>query len=124
VLLSVTEQLVEERSMLPRFASGFGGGIGRTGLVCGAISGAVMSAGSRYGTGAPCEDMDRLYKIASSLVNSFTKKFGSANCRELIEADLGDPTERKRALKEGIFADKCAEFVEFCANEVASELSG
>lgn len=118
------EQLAEEGDWFSRVASGFGGGIGRTGLVCGAVAGAVMSAGSRYGTGAPDADRERLYEISASIARSFTEKFSSVNCRELIEVDLRDPAERKRANKEGIFADKCAAYVEFCANEIADALSG
>ena len=52
------------------------------------------------------------------------EKFGSANCRELIEVDLLDPAVRKRALKEGVFVEKCAAYVEYCANEIADVLSG
>lgn len=118
------EQLGEESGWLPGVASGFGGGIGRTGLVCGAIAGAVISAGSRYGTGSPDSDRDKLYEIGASIVRSFEERFGSANCRELIEVDLGDPAERKRALKEGVFVDKCAAYVEFCADEIAAVLFG
>lgn len=116
------EQLGEEGEWLPRVASGFGGGIGRTGLVCGAITGAVIAAGSRYGKGTPDSDRDRLYEIAGSLVRSFKERFGSANCRELIEVDLADPAERKRALKDGIFVDKCAGYVEFCASQIAKKV--
>jgi C_GCAxxG_C_C family probable redox protein len=116
------EQLEEGGEWLPGIASGFGGGIGRTGLVCGAITGAVIAAGSRYGSGSADFDRDRLYEIADSLVRSFEERFGSANCRELIEVDLTDPAERKRALEEGIFVDKCASYVEFCANQIAKAL--
>lgn len=116
------EQLMEEGEWLPGVASGFGGGIGRTGLVCGAITGAVIAAGSRYGRGTPDSDRDKLYEIAGSLVQSFEERFGSANCKELIEADLADPAERKRARKEDVFAKKCAAYVEFCANEIVKAI--
>jgi C_GCAxxG_C_C family probable redox protein len=101
------EQLEEEGSWLPGGASGFGGGIGRTGLVCGAIAGAVISAGLRYGTGSPDSDRDKLCELGTSIVRSFEERFGSANCR---------------ALKEGVFVDKCAAYVEFCADEIAKTL--
>jgi C_GCAxxG_C_C family probable redox protein len=124
VLLATMEQLGVEGYWLPLVASGFGGGIGRTGLVCGAIAGAVIAGGTRFGTGSPGADRDKRYEFAGSLVNSFIEEFGSTNCRELIEVDLLDPAEIKRALAEGIFASKCAAYVEFCANKVGRLGSG
>jgi C_GCAxxG_C_C family probable redox protein len=124
VLLAAMEQLGEEGDWSPGFASGFGGGIGRTGLVCGAITGAVIAAGSRYGRGSADFDRDKLYEISRSLVLSFTEEFGSSGCRELIGVDLTDKADRKRALEERVFIEKCARFVEYCADEVVNRLSG
>lgn len=101
--------------LVPAVASGFGGGIARTGLVCGAISGAAMAAGCLYGRGMPEEDPGTLYAIVSSLVGDFASTFGVTSCRDLVGYALCDPAEFKAALESRVFAEKCACFVEFCA---------
>lgn len=122
VSLSVVERLGSGRELPPGIASGFGGGIGRCGLVCGAISGAVIAAGWHLGKESGVIDKDKLYEILSSLVRAFQSRFGSANCRELIGFNLADPEEHLEALKSGTFTEKCASFVEFCASETVGLL--
>lgn len=65
--------------------SGFGGGIGDSGCVCGAISGAVMALGLFLGSGrkgAPSKK--RLRKLVGEFHDRFRKASGSVCCRELI----------------------------------------
>lgn len=122
VLLSTAEHLGLRDDLLPAVASGFGGGIARTGQVCGAISGAAIAAGCRYGRGMPEADRDRLYAIVSSLVKDFASTFGSTNCIDLVGYTLSDPVEFKKALESRVFAEKCAGFVEFCALTISNIL--
>jgi len=118
VLLATMEHLGKRGDWFPGVASGFGGGIGRTGQVCGAISGAVIAAGWAHGKGSTDEDRDLLYDFSGCLVRSFTSRFGTTACRELIGFDLGDPEDRAGALASGVFTEKCVSFVIFCAQEV------
>ena len=118
MLLATCEHLGERGDWFPRVASGFGGGIGRTGQVCGAISGAVIGAGWVHGKGSDGEDRDILYDISGSLIRSFTSRFGTTLCRDLIGFDLGDPEDRGKAFESGVFAERCAGFVRFCAEQV------
>ena len=108
--------------MVPAAASGFGAGIGRAGLVCGAVSGAAIVAGLSFGNDLSQEERGRLYGILRDLVRSFEERFGSATCRELIGYDLSDPSALREARDSGIFVSKCAGFVEFCASEICRAL--
>jgi len=123
VLLSNMERLGVEGDWFPRVASGFGGGIARTGQVCGAITGAIMAIGWARGRDVPNESTDDIYNIGAELVREFTSKFGTTSCRMLIDVDLTDPEERKRARKSGIFEQQCGAFVEFCTLRAAEILS-
>lgn len=122
VLKASMEELGIDDRLIPAVASGFGGGVGRTGHLCGALSGAVMASGIRYGTGSPENDKERAYAIAGSLVRSFSSEFGAVNCGELIELDLSKPEDMKKARESAVFENKCASFVEFCANEIVDKL--
>lgn len=95
-------------------ASGFGGGIGRSGSVCGAVTGAVMALGQIMGM--RCEDSTatprQLQEAVNDLLDSFRKEFGAHLCGELIPYDLSsrEGLEAFRNDPEG--KARCAEFVD------------
>ena len=86
------------------------------------MSGAAIVAGLSFGKDMSREERGRLYSILQGLVRSFEERFGSAACRELIGYDLSDPSSLREARDSGIFASKCARFVEFCASEICRAL--
>ena len=51
VLLTLSGRLAGKNSVsiIPRIATGFGGGVGRNGDICGALSGAVIAIGLALG---------------------------------------------------------------------------
>jgi C_GCAxxG_C_C family probable redox protein len=56
VLLAIAKDALEINSdLILRIATGFGSGISRRGYVCGAVSGAVMDFGLKYGRNSPEE---------------------------------------------------------------------
>ncbi len=122
VLLSTLELMGGEAEWAPRVASGFGGGIGRTCQVCGAITGAVIAAGWARGRERAGEGLDDLYSTVSSLMDGFVERFGTTSCRMLIDVDLADPEQQAKAGKEGVFAEQCTKFVEFCTLMIAEKL--
>ncbi len=122
VLMAVLEDLGIEAEWSPRVATGFAAGIGGTGMVCGAISGAVIAAGARYGRNQLTDDRNKLMAIVWGLVDTFQKEFGSASCAILTGLDLTDAAERKRARDEGIFEKTCVPLVEYCASRMAAAL--
>jgi C_GCAxxG_C_C family probable redox protein len=109
-----------------KYSSGFGGGVGLYGSMCGALSGAVLAVSSVHGRDHILKDdpkVDRkellkervpeltgekgLYKIFNNLAAEFKTQHGSDLCRELTEPfDFGD---RNRAvLCKGIIGDAAA----------------
>jgi C_GCAxxG_C_C family probable redox protein len=112
VLLTIFEQWNGKNELVPKVATAFGGGIGRCGSVCGALSGGVMAIGIKYGTNEPSvEKRLRAYELANKLYKRFEKKHGSVLCRELIGYDLSNAEELDKARKERVFEEKCANFV-------------
>lgn len=85
-----------QSELIPRIATGFCGGIARTGGICGAVSGAVMAISIYYGRSLPDEPIDKSYIPIQKIVELFENKFGSTNCRELTGCDLGTEEGRKR----------------------------
>jgi C_GCAxxG_C_C family probable redox protein len=123
VLLANMDALGVEGNWFPRVASGFGGGVARTGQVCGAITGALMAIGWARGRDLPDEPQDDIYGKCAGLVGEFTSEYGTTSCRMLLDLDISDPEDRKRAKEEGIFERQCAAYIEFCALRAAEILS-
>lgn len=80
--------------LIPRIATGFGGGIAGTQGFCGALSGGMMVIGLRLGREiggdkAPANEMGKRFIDWASGVH------GSTNCRQISGADLSNPQERE-----------------------------
>ena len=80
-----------ENEIIPRIASCFGGGIGNTGAVCGAVSGAVMAIGLKKERGDTMEEMLGTLAVAQEFRRRFEAEMKTINCRELTGADLTTP---------------------------------
>jgi len=89
-----------------KIASAFSGGIARSGNVCGAVTGALMTLGLRFG-----EDAEKVNEIAVKLFDEFESLNGSIICRELINHDLITVEDLKKAFENGSF-DNCPKYVE------------
>ncbi len=102
----------EKTTLIPRIASGFGGGIGLCGSVCGSLTGTIMVVGIKYGSNEAGEgNNNKAYTKSWALFKQFEKQHGSVLCRELIKYDLSNPEELAKARQEGIFEKVCVRFV-------------
>ena len=102
-----------EMGAAARTATAFGGGIARSGATCGAVTGALMAIGLRYGNGGPedKEAKDRTYGIAREFMRRFEKSRGALACRELLGCDIGTPEGYAKARGQGLFDSVCVELV-------------
>lgn len=123
VLMAVAEQLGFEGEWIPRVATAFGGGIARTGQVCGAISGALIALGWARGRDSSEQAPDEVHACGRRFLDGFLQRFPSTSCRMLIDIDLADPAEKEKAEERGVFRDQCSRFVAFCAGEMVTLLS-
>ncbi len=111
--MSFKDYLGEQGSFLPRAAAGFGGGIGRRGSLCGALTGSVMVLGMKFGRTEP-HDQDRkekVYELGYRFWDRFEKEFGSCYCYNLIECHLDNAEERQKWSASG-GVEKCRSIVE------------
>jgi C_GCAxxG_C_C family probable redox protein len=95
-----------------KVAAGFGGGIGRMGNICGALSGAIMVLGLKYGATDPKDKATKMrtYQIVGRVVERFKQVCGSTDCRDLLGFDLSTPEGSLRAQQPSVFI-KCPDFV-------------
>lgn len=72
--------------MAKRIAAGFGGGVGRMRMMCGAVSGIVMLAGLDCGQteGSDREGKSACYKVVQELLAKSKEQNGSLICAEIL----------------------------------------
>ncbi len=97
-----------------KIASAFGGGIGRMGETCGAVTGAFMIIGLKHGI----EKLDKeaktkTYKLADKFIEKFKSRNNSIICRELLGLNISSSRDFYSARK--IIKDKCPNYVQDAA---------
>jgi C_GCAxxG_C_C family probable redox protein len=104
--LSVTDSL--------RIATGFGAGMAMMQKTCGAVTGAYMVIGAKYGRINPGDEAARDHTYA--LIEAFNRRFmelhGSLSCRELLGVDLKTEDGVQEAEQGAYFEKKCGRYVE------------
>lgn len=86
VLKAIVEIYGNETSHdIPKIATAFGGGIGRTKHeICGAIAGGVMAIGVLSGRSEPGADWADPSEMAAKLKRRFVQEHGTTNCGALL----------------------------------------
>lgn len=91
-----------------RVSAGFGGGI-RRGEVCGAVTGAVMALGLRYGhfIEGDTESKDMIAAKTKAFNDRFEAINGSLICKELLGYNSSIEEERAIIVEKGLFDTVC-----------------
>lgn len=103
---------IEENTAI-RIASGFGGGMGRQQLTCGALTGAYMVIGYLHGMHAPDDDLanEKAAQMIQKFTSDFKGKYGHADCFSLIGVDLNTEEGKKEAEEKNLYELKCEKFI-------------
>jgi len=108
-----TESGIQEDNCL-KIACAFGGGMGRQQLTCGAVTGALMALGLKYGKALndPEEKKQLTYSMTTDFCREFEKLHGSLNCRELLNGlDMNDPVDHQKIVGQKLFEIQCESYV-------------
>jgi C_GCAxxG_C_C family probable redox protein len=99
-----------------RLGSGFGGGMGRLGETCGAVTGAFMVLGLKYGSTIPGQQAkEAVYAKIRQFAERFKGRCGSLVCRDLLGCDLNTPEGYAEAQEKKLFATICPKYVQTAA---------
>jgi len=88
VLLAACQKLGVDDTLIPKIGTAFGGGMARTGEVCGAVVGAIMIISMQKGRSLPTESDAEAYALTKKLLKRFREEMGSIYCREMTDIDL------------------------------------
>lgn len=101
-----------DSAMASRIASGFGGGMGRMGQTCGAVTGAYMVIGLKHGAATgDREAKEKTYRAIREFAERFKARNGSAVCRDLLGCDISTPEGFEKMKTLGLHGTVCAKLV-------------
>ena len=123
IVATYGSELGLEEDIGVKVAAAFGGGMGHTGKMCGAITGAMMVIGlhcSKDGCSVSQAKV-RSCALASELMKTFQSRHVYTNCKDLIGQDLSTDEGMRLAREKGLFDTLCAVFVHSAA-EILEEL--
>lgn len=113
VLSTFSEKFNLDKNIALKLSDSFGGGMGRMALTCGAVTGAFMVIGLKYGR-IYTEDKDAKQKT-SDLVREFIRKFETRNktisCNELLACDISTDEGFEYAQEHNLVKTICPKFI-------------
>lgn len=109
VFAAYSEECGIDKETARKIATGLGGGLGHTGNVCGAVIGAILVLGQRYGMDSleNPDNRERTYALVQKLIKRFTGIHGSINCPDLLGYDMSDPAQLAEAKEKKVGARIC-----------------
>jgi C_GCAxxG_C_C family probable redox protein len=112
VLAAFCESYGLDKNSALKIASGFGSGM-RCAEVCGAVSGAVLVIGLKYGYTDRKDSATK--ETCDAKVEEFICAFRERNrhiiCRDILGCDISTPAGRKKAIDEKLFTTVCLDTV-------------
>jgi C_GCAxxG_C_C family probable redox protein len=123
-VLLFTLRLLEADPEDATVARYFGGGLARSGLTCGAITGAALSLGFRDRLD-PATWADRGAEGQAqlqALTDDFQAEFGAIDCLELSGRDLRTEQGQERFASKGVRETRCVDLVGWTSERVATLL--
>lgn len=107
------EQSGLDREIALRVADAFGAGMGGMAETCGAVTGAIMVIGLKYGRVKA--DDDRAKEKTRGLIKKFVQEFKARNhsiiCKELLDYDISTAEGMDLADEKGLFETRCPNFI-------------
>jgi C_GCAxxG_C_C family probable redox protein len=112
-----------DQELALKLASPFGAGMGSLGNTCGAVTGAFMVLGLKYGNSKVGEmkKKEKTYQIVKEFVEKFKSRNGTIMCKDLLNCDISTFEGRNKAIEEKLFIEICPNLVRDSA-EILEEL--
>ena len=106
-----------------KISGGFGGGMGRMAQTCGAVTGAFMVIGLKYGTidAEDKETKEKVYALVREFADRFKFRNDTLNCKDLLGCDVSTSGGMQVAREQKLFKTICPKLVKDAA-EIVEEI--
>lgn len=117
--LAFADLLEADVDEMARISSSFGGGMGKMGDTCGALTGAFMALGATvgYDDSKDKQQKEKHYALIKEVAERFKEEKGSMYCRDLLRFNEVTPGETTREP-----GKQCEHFVAYAAQLVEEVL--
>jgi C_GCAxxG_C_C family probable redox protein len=105
VLGAFCEKYGVDKNLAYRISFGLNSGC-RCADICGAVSGAILVIGLKYG-----DDRTVCNLRTEEYIETFKEKNGSIICRDLLDCDISTPDGKEKAVNENLFKTRCVDMV-------------
>jgi C_GCAxxG_C_C family probable redox protein len=95
----------------PKTVTAYGGGIARTGSICGAVNVAIMALSHTCGRTNPKTPFVKTQRPILKFLNQIVDQYSSIDCIRLTECQLTSPKGRKKFRDEHIKENLCTPLV-------------
>jgi C_GCAxxG_C_C family probable redox protein len=124
-----SEELGVDEVTAQKMALGLGGGVGRSGEVCGAATGGVLVLGMKYGVNTMDGEAnkvakEKVYGLDQQFLQKFKERTGALRCNDILGFDMNDAEARKEALAKGVFAVTCNKCIQDSVEILEGLLAG
>jgi len=118
VLSAFCGEMGLEKATALKVALAFGAGMGRTGGMCGAVTGAYIVLGLRPypELKTPVEKKEKVYSLVKEFNQRFIALNNSTNCSTLLGYDMSTSDGLAAARSKKLFATACPKFVADAVN--------
>jgi C_GCAxxG_C_C family probable redox protein len=125
VFVTYAESLDLKPEIALPIADAFGAGMGGMAETCGAVTGAFMVIGLKYGRvhAEDSEAKEKTRRLIKEFVKRFKTRHGSIICKTLLDVDISTDEGIEAANEEGLFESHCPKFVRD-AGEILENLLG
>ena len=113
ILMAYAPLLDLDLETAARLGASFGGGVARRGETCGALNGACMVLGLKFGH-TSADDLDskeRTYQAVQEFMSQFHEHSGCIKCNQLLEIDISSPEGLQEARTAHLFTTRCSGYV-------------
>jgi len=109
VFTTYCEDLDLDTETALKISGAFGGGMGHIGETCGAVTGAFMLIGLKYGKSKADDNAakEKTYALVQEFTKCFKADFESVKCKELLKYDISIDEGMQKAREEGLFSSIC-----------------
>jgi C_GCAxxG_C_C family probable redox protein len=117
IVSTFSEELGLKEKQALMITTGLGAGINYQGKTCGAVLGAYIILGLRYGV-ENADDQEgklKLRKLLDQFSKDFSEKYNSLNCKDILGLDVSKEEELEELREKNAFREVCPKVVETAA---------
>jgi C_GCAxxG_C_C family probable redox protein len=120
IFSTYSEQLGLDKDTALKIACPFGSGMGRMAETCGAVTGAYMLIGLKYGKYLPEDNAakEKSFQLLKEFTDIFNEIHGSISCRDLLKHDLSTPDGLAYVKENSLWDSLCPIFIRDAAQTI------